>query len=96
MTFREYIEARIQDEEEFDLIVGDVDMLATICIDSDMTFPTPRMTEKYGALLNAEVEVLATGVVEVFHESDKLGERFCLDMAGYCSEEEYTKLTGLE
>ncbi len=96
MTFREYIEARIQDEEEFDLIVGDVDMPATVCIDSDMKFPTPRMTEKYGALLDAEVEVLVTGVVEVFHESDNLGVRFCLDMAGYCSGEEYTKLTGLE
>lgn len=96
MTFREYISNRIPTEGEFDTIIGDVDMPATVCLSADMKFPTQAMEDKYGKLLDASVNILNNDVVEVLHDDEELGEQFCWDLAGYCGEDEYTALTGLE
>lgn len=96
MTFREYITNRIPTDGEFDAIIGDADMLATVCLSDDMKFPTPAMEEKYGKLLDASINMLNNDVVEVLHDGYKLGEQFCWDMVGSCSCEEYAALTGLE
>ncbi|WP_409969639.1 hypothetical protein RFF05_06935 [Bengtsoniella intestinalis] len=96
MTFQAYILEKMAVDGEFDCIIGDVDMPATVCVGDDMPFPTDRMREKYGALLDAKVNVLSDSTVEVLFDDDRLGERFCLDMAGYCSQDEYTQLTGLD
>lgn len=96
MTFREYIANRIPTGGEFDTIIGDVDMPATVCLSEDMKFPTQTMEEKYGKLLDANINLLNDDVVEVLHDDYKLGEQFCWDMAGYCGVDEFTELTGLE
>lgn len=96
MTFREYITNRIPTEGEFDTIIGDVDMPATVCLSDDMKFPTQAMEDKYGKLLDASINILADDVVEVLHDDYRLGKQFCWDMAGYCSCDECEELTGLK
>lgn len=97
MTFLEYIEERIKDEEEFDAVIGDVDMPATLGFCSDWTI-TDYCKEKFGDLLNSEIEVIEdptgqyTTAVDVHYDNDKVGEQFCWAVAGYVAESEWNKL----
>ncbi|MEG1726076.1 MAG: hypothetical protein RR313_11845 [Anaerovoracaceae bacterium] len=96
MKFREYIANRIPKEGEFDTIIGDVYMPATVCLSKNIKFPTQGMEDKYGKLLDANINILNNDVIEVLFDNYKLGEQFCYDMAGYCLCDEYATLTGLE
>ena len=50
MTLLEYINARIKDEEEFDMIVSDVEMPATLGFNNSWKI-TDYCKQKYGDLL---------------------------------------------
>ena len=97
MKFIDYLKEVNAQEREFDACVGDVDMPATYCGDPDICLDNPYLHEKYGVLLNAEVEIIKprkgeTEVCVIDDVSDELGESFFMAAAGYCSCEEYSKL----
>ena len=97
MTFLEYINKRIRDEEEFDAVIGDVDMPATFCFSSEWKI-TDYCMQKFGDLLNSEVIVhidptgYYTQSVEVLYDNYTKGERFCLAVAGYINQGEWEQL----
>ena len=93
MTFLEYIEARIKDEMEFDAIIGDVYMPATLGFCDDWRI-TDYCKNKYERLLNGEIVVHkgANDVVEVLIDDSEIGESFCYAVAGYIAESEWNKL----
>lgn len=96
MTFKEYIEKAIEEEFDFDSIIGDVDMPATFCSYDEMKI-TDYCMEKYGDLLNSEVkELYSTSdyykTIEVFYNNDKVGRDFIYAAAGYIDDYEYKKL----
>ena len=98
MKFIDYLRKVNEEESEFDACVGDVDMLATYCGDSDMYLDNPYLHEKYGELLNAECYIIDgrkpydTPVCVVDDVSDELGHAFFMSAAGYCDVTEYSKL----
>ena len=97
MKFIEYLKEVNAEEREFDACVGDVDMPATYCGDPDICLDNPYLHEKYGALLNAEVEIVKPGrgeteVCVIDDVSDELGGSFFMAAAGYVSGDEYRKL----
>jgi hypothetical protein len=92
MKFREYILAKFSKEDEFDAEIGGVDMPCTFCGGEDFVI-TPYMEEKYGDLLNAEIGETSEDFCEVLYDNYKKGEEFSCSLAGYCSVEEYDKLT---
>ena len=58
MTFAEYIvNHAIPNALEFDCIIGDVDMPATLCWDTDYKL-LPAVFEVFGDLLNSEINIL--------------------------------------
>ena len=97
MTFLKYIEEIIKDEGEFDAVIGDVDMPATFCFNSDWKI-TDYCKQKYGDLLNSEIIVhkdptgYYTTSVEVLYDNEEIGEQFCWAVAGYISEGEWEML----
>ena len=98
MTFGEYIKLAIERDEEFDAIIGDVDMPATIYLGDD-TELTPYCYEKYGDLLNSKIIAVyphsqngGTDAVEVDYADEEKGERFVWATAGYVAETEYDKM----
>ena len=97
MTFLEYIEERIKDGEEFDAVIGDVDMPATLGFCDDWKI-TDYCKSKYGELLNSEIVVHEdptgnyTTSVEVLYNNEEIGEQFCWAVAGYVAESEWNKL----
>lgn len=94
MTFYEYIQERIKNQEEFEAIIGGSEMTATFSF-GDWTF-TDYCMEVYGELLESLVVELddfhGTKSVEVDYEDDLLGIQFCKAVAGYVSDEEWNKL----
>ena len=100
MTFREYLTEN--KETEFDMIIGDVEMPATVVWTEDMKI-TEYFEEKYSVMLNSQIELhgdsrgIYTTGVELLDESipPKKGEEFVWALAGYCSTEEYEKLVGV-
>lgn len=97
MTLLEYIEARIKDGNEFDIIVGDVEMPATLGLNEDWKI-TDYCKQKYGDLLNSEViehndpTGRYTDSVEVLYDDADIGEQFTWAVAGYISEGEWNLL----
>lgn len=97
MKFIEYINERIKDEEEFDAIIGDVEMPVTLGFNSDWKI-TDYCKQKYGDLLNSEINIYEdqtgnyTTGVEVLYDNDEIGEQFCYAVAGYVSEGEWNLL----
>lgn len=98
MTFLEYIEKEgIENEKEFDAIIGDVDMPATLGFCSDWKI-TDYCKQRFGGLLNSEIIVhedptgYCTTSVEVMFDDSEIGEAFCWAVAGYISEGEWEKL----
>ena len=97
MKFIEYINERIKDEKEFDAVIGDVDMPATLSFCNDWII-TDYCKEKFGELLESEIEIYKdpTGryldVVDVQYDDDKIGAKFCWSVAGYIGETEWNKL----
>lgn len=99
MTFREYLQENT--EAEFDMIIGDVEMPATVVWDEDMKI-TEYFEEKYSQMLDSTIEIhkdpknTYTMSIELLDESipPKKGEEFVWALAGYCSTEEYAKLVG--
>ena len=97
MKFIEYINERIKDGEEFDAIIGGVDMPATLGFCDDWTI-TDYCKEKYGELLESEIEIhkdptgMYTDTVEVLYDNANIGEKFCWSVAGYIGETEWNKL----
>lgn len=101
MKFIDYINKAIEEDLEFDAVIGDVDMPATFCFCDDMVI-TDYCMNKYGDLLNSEIEVREdptsryTDVVIVDYDDDEKGEKFTWAVAGYVSKTEYEKLFGTE
>ena len=101
MTFREYLQENA--EAEFDMIIGDVEMPATVVWNEDMQI-TEYFEEKYSQMLNSTIEIHEdpkgkyTTCIELLDEtiSSKKGEEFVWALAGYCSTEEYDKLIGTQ
>ena len=95
MKFIDYINERIKDEEEFDAVIGGVDMPATFGFCDDWTI-TDYCKEKYRELLESEIVVRKRidylDVVEVLYDNDKIGEKFSWAVAGYIGETEWNKL----
>lgn len=97
MKFIEFIEERIKDGEEFDAIIGGVDMPATFGFCDDWAI-TDYCKEKYGELLESEIELHKdstgnhTEVVDVFYNNYKVGEQFCWSVAGYIDDNEWERL----
>ena len=56
MKFIDYIKKAITEELEFDAVIGNVDMPATFCFSDDMVI-TDYCMEKYGDLLESEIEI---------------------------------------
>ena len=99
LTFADYIREKIKTGDEFDSIIGDVDMPATSSF-LPRTELTDYCFEKYGELLNSPCKVIKEGteteteVVEVFCDDYKMGESFIYACAGYVSVSEDEKLFG--
>ena len=95
MKFIDYINERIKDGEEFDAVIGGVDMPATFGFCDDWTI-TDYCKEKYRELLESEIVVHKRidylDVVEVLYDNDKIGEKFAWAVAGYIGETEWNKL----
>jgi hypothetical protein len=95
MTFLEYINARIEDGEEFDAVIGDEDMPATFGFCDDNVI-TDYCKEKYGELLNSNIEIMkcphSIDTVIVDYNSSEVGQMFSWAVAGYVSESEWDKL----
>ena len=100
MTFREYLQENT--EADFDMIIGDVDMPATVVWTDDMKI-TEYFEEKYSQILNSEIEIHEdptgnyTMSIELLDDSisPEKGEEFVWVLAGYGSTEEYEKLVGV-
>lgn len=89
----------IKDEEEYDAIIGDVDMPATLGACSDWEI-TSYCMERFGDLLNSECKIIpaengGVPVVEVDYDNYKKGIFFCKCLAGYIDYEEFNKLFGI-
>lgn len=95
MKFIEYIEKRIQDEEPFDVIIGGVDMPATLEFCDDWVI-TDYCKEQFGELLDSEIDVYEykcdIATVEVFYDDYLDGEQFCWAVAGHIDDREWNKL----
>lgn len=99
MTFREYLTEN--KEAEFDMIIGDVEMPATVVWTEDMKI-TEYFEQKYSVMLDSKIEIRKdpkgnyTMSIELLDENmpPKKGEEFVWALAGYCSTEEYDKLVG--
>lgn len=97
MKFIEYIEERIKDEQEFDVMVGGIFMSMTMSFGDDWII-TDYCKEKYADLFNSEIEIIHdnTGkyldVANVLYNDDKVGRRFCWAVAGYVAEDEWNKM----
>lgn len=95
MKFIEYINARIKDEVEFDAIIGDVEMPATLGFCDDWVI-TDYCKEKFGELLESEIiiheRIDYLDIVEVLYDNDRVGEQFAYAVAGYIGETEWNKL----
>lgn len=96
MTFAEYIvNHAIPNALEFDCIIGDVDMPATLCWDTDYKL-LPAVFEVFGDLLNSEINILNDGLIEVLYDDYEEGERFCWAQAGYVDCSDYIAWFGIE
>ena len=92
MTFLEFInEHLIKNQEEYDAIIGNVDMPATLGMCENWVI-TDYCKEQYGDLLNSNCKIISGSLVEVFFDNYKKGEKFCVSMAGYIGEKEFDKL----
>lgn len=97
VKFIEYINERIKDGQEFDAIIGDVDMPATFGFCDDCVI-TDYCIKLFGELLNSEIveHIDTTGhcttSVEVLYDNHYIGEQFCWAVAGYISDSEWNKL----
>ena len=95
MKFIDYINERIKDGEEFDAIIGGVEMPATFGFCDDWVI-TDYCKEKYGELLESEIIVHKLidylDIVEVLYDNDRVGEKFAYSVAGYIGETEWDKL----
>jgi len=76
-----------------DLIIGDVEMPASLVWDEDSTI-TDYGVEKFMPLMEAEYTVLENGNIEIHCDDYKLGEDFCLAAAGYIGIGESKKIFG--
>lgn len=95
MKFIDYINERIKDGNEFDAIIGDVDMPATFGFCDDWVI-TDYCKEKYEKLLESEIIVhedpTYIDIVEVLYDDYEIGEKFAYAVAGYIGETEWNKL----
>lgn len=95
MKFIEYINERIKDGEEFDAIIGGIEMPATFGFCDDWVI-TDYCKEKYGELLESEIIVHERidylDIVEVLYDNYRVGEKFAYAVAGYIAEDEWDKL----
>lgn len=98
MKFYEYLREVNAEEREFDAYVGNVCMPATYVGEKGIYLDNPYLHEKYGTLLNAEVEIAKpkregnTEVCVIDGVSVELGGSFFWAAAGYVSDSEYKKL----
>ena len=78
---------------DVDLIIGGVDMPATLVWDEDSII-TDYGIEKYRPLMEAECTVLNNGNIEIHCDNYRLGEDFCMAAAGYIGINESKKIFG--
>lgn len=95
MTFLEFInEHLIKNQEEYDAVIGDVDMPATLGMCEDWVI-TDYCKEKFGKLLDSKCKIINDTTVEVIDDIDyRIGRNFCYSVAGYIDCEEFDKLFG--
>lgn len=92
MKFVDFInEHLIKNQEEYDAVIGDVDMPCTLGMCENWKI-TDYCFEKFDELLNSDCKIISDSVVEVYYDDYKKGERFCFSMAGYINEKEFDKL----
>lgn len=100
MTFREFLCSEyVQEHDTFDMIIGDVDMPASVVWDGSLHV-TPYCEEKFGCILDSNIEIyespfsMYSPSVEITNISisAELGKEFVCSLAGYCDENEYNKL----
>ena len=78
---------------ECDLIIGGVDMPATLVWEEDANI-TAYGAERYAAVLNAPYKILSSSCIEVFCDDYKLGEQFVMAAAGHIGSREWNRLFG--
>ena len=76
-----------------DLIIGNVDMPASLVWDEDCQI-TEYGVEKYKEIMSAPYKRLDNGNIEIYCDNYKLGEEFVMAAAGYIGETEYEKIFG--
>lgn len=99
MKFIDYLKEVNAEGREFDACVGDVDMPATYVGDDGLCLDNPYLHEKYGVLLNAEVEIIKPRkgekeVCVIDNAPVDLGVSFFWAAAGQVNCKEYQKLFG--
>lgn len=87
-TFQDLME--IQKEFDCELIIGGSDMHAAFVWYEDNKM-TIEGLQYYSDIMRAPYEILPNGNIEIFCDSYKLGEDFCLSAAGYTGERRYSK-----
>lgn len=100
MRFGDFVQKElIENEEEYDAVIGDVDMNYTMCACSHWKL-TEYCWQKYWDLLNADCYVIPVDdehfspTVVCEEASDALGNHFCAALAGYTGAKEFDKLFG--
>lgn len=90
-TFLELL--RSGEEFDCDLVIGGAEMPASFVWSEDDEI-TAYGTEKYRSILEAPFERLDNGNIEVLCDDWRLGEEFCLAVAGYIGDAEYRRIFG--
>ena len=96
-TFADIYYMLAQEGEEAEVIIGGVDMPATLVCDDTVDF-TDFAYEEFGDVLNAPAELrraadkFSFNLIEVDCVDYEMGERLVYALAGYISESQYKKL----
>lgn len=96
-TFAELYYLLAKDGDEAEVIIGDVDMPATLVADESIKF-TPTAYSVFGEVLNAPAtltpseEMYPYNLIEVDCDNYELGENLILALSGYISESQYIEL----
>ena len=81
------------EEFECDLIIGGVDMPATLVWDEDCNITTYG-AECYAAVVNAPYKIRSSSCIEIFCDDYKLGEQFVMAAAGHIGSREWERQFG--
>lgn len=95
MKFVDFInEHLIKNQEEYDAVIGGVDMPATLGMCENWVI-TDYCKKKFGKLLDSRCKIINDTTVEVIDDVDyRIGRNFCYSVAGYINCEEFDKLFG--